>query len=69
MEYNLDPVEIGRKLRQFRGDVPRSVVARKIGVAYSSLEFWERGVRVPPDFAKIKLAKFYGRSVEEIFFT
>lgn len=69
MENRLvDPVEAGKRIRDLRGDIPRSVVARKIGVAYSSLEYYERGKRTPPDETKVKLADYYGRSVQEIFF-
>jgi len=68
MENIVDPVESGRRLRKLRGDIPRSVVARKLGLSYSSLEYWERGVRMPPDEAKVRLANFYNKSVQEIFF-
>lgn len=68
MVNKIDPVVIGQRLRELRADVPRSVVARKLGLSYSALEFYERGVRVPPDNAKILLANYFGKSVQELFF-
>lgn len=69
MENRLvDPVEAGKRIRDLRGDVPRSVVSRKLGIPYSSLEYYESGKRMPPDESKVKLADYYGRSVQEIFF-
>lgn len=42
--------------------------AQKIGISQSMLSYLERGVRYGSDDVKIKIAKFYGKSVESIFF-
>jgi len=68
MNKLIEPVEIGRRLRELRGDVPRSVLCRKLGISYSGMEYYETGKRIPPDYAKVKLANYFGKSVQEIFF-
>lgn len=60
--------EIGAKLRILRGDITRKEVTEKCGISRSALTMYENGERVPRDEVKIKLADFYGKSVEEIFF-
>ncbi|MFS0883074.1 helix-turn-helix domain-containing protein [Metabacillus niabensis] len=51
-----------RKLNQ-------SDVAKLLGVATSTIAMMETGQRRGSDEMKKKLAKFYGRSVDEIFFS
>ncbi len=55
------------KLREnFR--LTQSQAAEMIGIAQSTLAMVELGQRNPRDHIKIKIAKFYGVSVGEIFF-
>lgn len=56
------------KLRALRGDRTLDEVSEATGIGRSALNMYELGKRLPRDEAKIKLAKFYGVSVEEIFF-
>lgn len=42
--------------------------AKSIGISYSMLTKLERGFRGASDKTKIKIAKFYNSSVQEIFF-
>lgn len=51
-----------------RGDRHQCDVAKSIGVSQSTLCQYETGARVPRDEIKIRIARFYGRTVEEIFF-
>jgi DNA-binding XRE family transcriptional regulator len=43
-------------------------VAEAIGVTTMAISQYESGDRVPRDEIKIKLAKFFKKSVEELFF-
>jgi DNA-binding XRE family transcriptional regulator len=61
--------ELGRKLRELRGDRPRSEVAKAIGVTVSALSMYENGRRVPRDQIKVKFSEYFQRPVQEIFFS
>lgn len=61
--------KISKKLMQLRGKQRRDEVASAIGISTSALVMYERGERVPRDDIKIKLANYYGVSVDYIFFT
>ena len=54
-----------RKQKQLK----QSEVAKSVGVATSTIAMMETGERRGSDNVKKKLAGFYGRSVEEIFFS
>lgn len=60
--------EIGARLRELRGETPRSDVAEAVGVSVSALQMYENGARIPRDQTKVALARFYRTSVEDIFF-
>lgn len=60
--------EIGRRLIAIRGDIPRDELANAIGVSISAVSMYENGERIPRDDIKIRIANFFGRSVQEIFF-
>ena len=62
------PKEIGQRLRELRGETPRENVAKACNISASALSMYENGYRVPKDKVKIKLAKYFGTSVESIFF-
>ena len=57
------------KLKELRGDLPKETVSKAVGVSISALTMYERGERIPRDGVKVKLAKFFGKSVEYIFFS
>ncbi|WP_270335955.1 helix-turn-helix transcriptional regulator [Ligilactobacillus agilis] len=42
-------------------------IAEVVGVRQSTLSYYERGVRTPSDKVKIRLANFYGKSIQELF--
>ena len=58
----------GEKLKCLRGDRSRREVAKAIGISFSAYTKYERGERVPRDSLKAKIARYFGRSVQEIFF-
>ncbi|MFR5680369.1 MAG: helix-turn-helix transcriptional regulator [Faecalimonas umbilicata] len=66
--YMIDAKEIGSRLLKLRGETPRELVASEIGVSISAIAMYENGERIPRDGIKIKLANFYKRTVQEIFF-
>lgn len=59
---------IGSKLQQLRGKRTQEEVAKGIGVSTSAIQMYESGKRVPRDHIKIAIAKYYGVSVEQLFF-
>lgn len=59
---------IGIRLRELRGEKSREEVAVAIGVTAQAIYNYESGARVPSDDIKIKLADFYGKTVQNIFF-
>lgn len=64
----LDSVKIGKRLTSLRGDTPQEEVAMRVGISVSALSMYETGNRIPRDEIKVKLARYYNSSVEEIFF-
>ena len=60
--------EIGERLLKLRGERTREEVANAIGVSLSAVSMYENGDRIPRDAIKIKIAAFYQKSVQEIFF-
>lgn len=64
----MNPQFIGAKLVELRGKTPREVVAVSCGVSYSAMTMYELGKRIPRDEIKVKLAAYYGKSVDELFY-
>ena len=59
---------IGMKLRDLRGEKTRKEVASATKITVSALTNYECGIRIPRDEAKVALAKYYGVSVDELFY-
>lgn len=64
----MDSIKIGKKLRELRGKNTLNDTASDLGISISALVMYENGNRIPRDEIKLKIAKYYGKSVEEIFF-
>jgi len=64
----MDKETIGNNLRELRGNLPLDTVAKAVGVSKSAWSMYENGHRIPRDTIKIKIAKFFGKSVSSIFF-
>ena len=60
---------IAIRLKDLRGNRSKEDVASAVGISYSALSMYEQGKRIPRDDIKLKLAQYYGSSVEDIFFT
>jgi transcriptional regulator with XRE-family HTH domain len=58
---------VGRRLRELRGfDMRQSELAEAIGMAQSSISAIERGQKEMGVVPLLRLARFYGRSIEWI---
>lgn len=60
--------KIARRLREARGGRYVEDVAHAIGVTESAIAMYETGRRIPRDPIKRRLAEYYGKTVQEIFF-
>lgn len=65
----MDKEEIGKRLREKRGTISQAEVAQAIGVTPMAISLYESGERIPRDEVKIRLAQYYGCTVDSIFFT
>lgn len=65
----MDSKAIGQKLRTLRGNLDAKTVAKALGISTSALFMYERGERIPRDQIKKRISQYFGKSVEEIFFT
>ena len=63
------PTTIGARLKLLRGPKTIEEVSKATGLGRTALSNYEAGFRVPRDEAKLILANYYERTVDEIFFT
>ena len=61
----------GDKLRYLReeADLTLRELGAKVRISYSELSQYETERRRPSDRSKLKLARFYGKSVQELFYS
>ena len=59
---------IAIRLRELRNGRSAKEVANACGISVSALAMYETGKRIPKDNIKIRLAQYYGISVEALFF-
>ncbi|MGN0451824.1 MAG: helix-turn-helix transcriptional regulator [Acutalibacteraceae bacterium] len=64
----MNAILIGKRLRDLRGNSTQNETAKALGISISALAMYENGNRIPRDEIKLKIAKHYGKTVEEIFF-
>lgn len=65
----MNKMQITKKLRELRGDRSLETVARACGVTRQAVCHYETGRRTPKDDIKVKLAEYYGASVQSIFYS
>lgn len=65
----MNGVVIGQKLRELRGNHSVAVVAKELKISKSALFMYERGERIPRDEIKKRIATYYGKTVDDIFFS
>lgn len=64
----INTAEMAKKLKALRGKKSQAKAARAIGISESALSMYEIGARIPRDETKIKIAEYYGKTVQYIFF-
>ena len=64
----MDSEKIAQTLVELRGARPRAEVAIALGISVSALGMYETGARLPRDETKRKIAQYYEKTVEEIFY-
>lgn len=64
----MDRNKIGDRLRELRGGMSRSDLGAALGITEQAILNYEFGYRVPTDDLKVKIAEFFHKSVQEIFF-
>ena len=64
----MENVIIAKRLVELRGERTQKEVAESLGISISALSMYEVGQRIPRDEIKIKIAKYYKNTVQDIFF-
>jgi putative transcriptional regulator len=64
-------VKLGNNLRRFRfeyDEISQQALANAIGVTRLTIHSIEKGKFIPSTYLALKLAHFFGKNVEDIFF-
>lgn len=56
------------KLAELRGSMTQKSLAKELDVSLSALTKYERGERTPRDHVKRRIAAYFGKTVQEIFY-
>lgn len=64
----IDARVIGQRLISLRGNKTIKQVANDLGISESALSMYENGARIPRDEIKIRIASYYKRTVQSIFY-
>ena len=66
----VDGIQVGKRLNALRLErgLTETALAKEIGTSQSAVTMYESGRRIPRDDIKIRIAVFFGTSVESIFF-
>lgn len=59
--------KIGMRIRKLRGSESQQTLANKLQISKSALAMYERGERIPRDEVKVRIARYFGVSLESIF--
>lgn len=59
---------IGMILRDLRGDKTQEEIATALGITKSSWAMYERDERIPRDEIKVRIAQYFGKSIQELFY-
>jgi hypothetical protein len=68
MKEKINAFAIGERLKRLRGDRTLKEVSERVGISESALSMYENGARIPRDEIKIKLANYYKKTIQSIFF-
>ena len=58
----------GEKLKKLRGKKTLEQMAKEVGVTASAWAMYEKNERTPRDEVKIKIAQYFKKSVQELFY-
>jgi putative transcriptional regulator len=61
-------MSVGERLRALRGERTQEEISKELGITKSSYAMYERGERTPRDEVKVRISKYYGVSVQELFY-
>ena len=61
-------MSVGERLRALRGERTQEEISKALGITKSSYAMYERGERTPRDEVKVRISKYYGVSVQELFY-
>jgi len=61
-------VPVCERLIKARNGESKKKVAEACGISLSALSMYELGQRIPRDTVKKRLAQYYGKSIQELFF-
>ena len=59
---------VGEKLKTLRGNMTQNEIALALGITKSSWAMYETDRRIPRDEVKVKIAEYFNKTVQEIFF-
>ena len=68
MNSTLDAKKIGANLKCLRGNKTQREVANALGITTMAISQYENGDRIPRDEIKVKISKYYNKSIDELFF-
>lgn len=71
MDFRMKPEKIALNLislREKKG-VTQSEVASALGLTRAAVSQYEAGARIPADEIKVKIADYFGTTVQDIFYT
>ena len=61
-------MNLGRRLKNLRGHRSGDEVAKELGISASSLRMYETNRRVPRDSVKMKMANYFGLTIQDLFY-
>lgn len=64
----MDATILANRLKDLRADKTQKEVSEAIGLNQSTYAMYESGQRIPSDENKVKIADYFERTVQEIFF-
>ena len=67
----MDAKKIGKKIKTLREskNISREKFANSVNISTSALSMYETGQRIPRDEVKLRIARYFETSIEDIFFT
>lgn len=66
----MDKIKAGKRLKKLRLDRMETLatVAQAVEITVQALSLYEKGLRIPRDEIKLKLANYFNTTVDAIFF-